>query len=1013
MILFIYQSLNSSLGFSNPAENIPKDLPSGSVLESFGLNMFWDSNKTNYDPKTNSLKLSGEVVFIGDGNIVSADRVMLHLDKKLLVATGHVVVLTESNIFYGEKLNLQWISGDFEITEAIFRSHDKKIIAKTTNELLGFTSKELEFEENRKKLLLELSLLKGNLQKDYGELDDGLVEAKNQLVEKYAALLEREDIIKRQPNPYLRKMPKEILSRKKKRREFWQKSRTNKKNKIISTAYFKIEGKEIKRISGNDFRASEALWTPCYCEDDESPAWGFRTNSLKARIGGYVSMEDPILEIKGIPVFYLPFLKLPIKHKRQSGFLAPSIATSSDRKRTGFIYSQPIFFNIADNFDTTFTTNIYQNRGTRYGLNLRYALTKSSGWEANIDLIRDRLWLEDIAVRKKIRKKIAEYCQSPIGQSTEDCLLNLDARMGLPENTWRSSKSWRGLVFLTPRFSLVSHGKLLSDQRYDEDFSLFNQGEANFTQKTTEFVPIFSTSKGQVHLDGKDFYLGLSSKWGNDYGKDKTLQGLQLPLTFKAQTRTIPLTENFSLLPNIFINGDLEHRSIEHIKGNPVVSSTSTTPAGLSSGFWQRGAINVDTPIYTSGIAQIFHRGEIETRRIYHSGLTGISNNLESTNESSISSLRNEISINIPIDGKSELPNFLQPDDWWQVFGGKRYVHHFMDFELGFTSRPYVSHTGPYLDRDNLGQLINGTYFETDSETSKFDNESNMIVHNKIKFQIRNRWKLFRETWKPSKSLDDISDKTPKAFLGKARNELKYQSGKGSLSRDLRFDEDGNIRWPNLSYVKSTYDYQEPLIYNLSIKYDFEKERLRNLERLNPESSKTSEYLPSPWEGPESDLKFNYAGYTLSNYIHFDLESKTAKEISFSLGLPEIFQTTLGFTYSIIKSFDIEQKKWTIQEHDRIASAQTTLIPNVTTSFTFSNTDTEKGTGYRTNLSVDYVDRSQCWGLNFNRKKDSIVTGEEDASYTLTLFILFMNNRHVFDNIFKPVERDFLKQDET
>lgn len=994
------------LGAAIPAafgqQAVPSQPPS--LLQKFGLDLFWDSEQTSYNPTKRQMTLTGDVVFIGDGNLVAADHIILNLAEKSLEASGHVVLISSVNSFTGDKLKLFWETGDFEIKDAAFRSNDPGQTAKYANAIMGFTAKELAFEQQREQMLAELGRAKLALMKDYGQLGANLKEARLQIAQKYATILAREDLIKAQPNPFFKATPAAQATRRKARRRYWQQFRRSAGVTYRQDAYFKIEGKLIKRVGGNDFRAEDALWTPCQCDDDESPAWGFRNGKLKAQIGGYVTLYDPILEIKGIPVLYLPFLKLPIKHRRQSGFLPPSVATTSDR--SGFIYSQPVFFDLRKNLDATMTTNIYQERGTRFGLNLRYASTRSTGWEGSIDTIRDRMWREDVQVRRVMRDSLDQFCQTPpAGQTVAECLEKVRGKVGVPENTWRGSKSWRGLTFFTPRLSLVSHGRFISDKRFDEDYLVFNPDtRSSLAGGSNEHPPVFATSKIGLNLDGRDLYLGLFSLWGNDYGKERNFEGLQMPALAKAQTRLFPLTENFSWLPTIYLSGNVTHATIRDIEPS---SPPAVAKPQLSHGFWQRAALDIDTPIYTSGLVQVYHRSELESRRIFHSGLTGLTPNLESTQESTISSVRNEVSVIVPIDSKQPLPKWLQPKDAWQTVRGPRYFHHFMEFELGLTSRPFVSSTGPYLDRGIDGQLFTGTYFDSDTDSTGFDNEQNMVVHNKIFFQIRNRWKLFREAFKPNQPWEKAAGKVNSgSYLRKAQSQLQYHLGEKPLTRKERFLSDSQIKWPSLGYVKSTYDYSEPLTYDVKINYDFEKQRRRE------ESVDASEYLPSPWEGPESNLTLTYQGFQMNHYFHYDMDQGQAKKVNFSLRLPSFYETSVGFSYSLLKEFDRKTKSWTVPEYKRSISLFTKLIPRIAASYSFTRSDSETAVGYNTNLFLDYVDPSQCWGLSFHRFKDRYDRGEESATYTLALYILFLGNKHVFDNIFKPVERHILQTDD-
>ena len=62
------------------------------------------------------------------------------------------------------------------------------------------------------------------------------------------------------------------------------------------------------------------------------------------------------LDFKGVPILYTPFISFPVGNERKSGFLFPTIGTSS---RSGYSLSVPWYWNIAPNYDATFMPTWY------------------------------------------------------------------------------------------------------------------------------------------------------------------------------------------------------------------------------------------------------------------------------------------------------------------------------------------------------------------------------------------------------------------------------------------------------------------------------------------------------------------------------------------------------------------------------------------------------------------------------------------------------------------------------
>lgn len=75
------------------------------------------------------------------------------------------------------------------------------------------------------------------------------------------------------------------------------------------------------------------------------------------------------LRFKGVPLLYLPYAKMPLSDKRQSGFLIPEINNSSIN---GFELAIPYYVNIAENMDATITPRIITERGAMLAAEFRY-----------------------------------------------------------------------------------------------------------------------------------------------------------------------------------------------------------------------------------------------------------------------------------------------------------------------------------------------------------------------------------------------------------------------------------------------------------------------------------------------------------------------------------------------------------------------------------------------------------------------------------------------------------------
>jgi len=78
----------------------------------------------------------------------------------------------------------------------------------------------------------------------------------------------------------------------------------------------------------------------------------------------------------GVPVFYSPYLQLPVGDKRRSGFLIPNAKYGSSN---GFEFMLPYYWNIAPNFDATITPHYMSKRGLQWQNEFRYLVQPGLG----------------------------------------------------------------------------------------------------------------------------------------------------------------------------------------------------------------------------------------------------------------------------------------------------------------------------------------------------------------------------------------------------------------------------------------------------------------------------------------------------------------------------------------------------------------------------------------------------------------------------------------------------------
>jgi LPS-assembly protein len=131
--------------------------------------------------------------------------------------------------------------------------------------------------------------------------------------------------------------------------------------------------------SDKKFNTQQSTYTTC---DKNNEIW--RLDSEKTDIDfntKIVKAENVTLRIKNIPILYTPYLSFSLDSTRKSGLLSPKFGNSES---SGFEISLPYYWNIAPNYDATFTPHLLTKRGLMLETELRWLTANSKSkleWE--------------------------------------------------------------------------------------------------------------------------------------------------------------------------------------------------------------------------------------------------------------------------------------------------------------------------------------------------------------------------------------------------------------------------------------------------------------------------------------------------------------------------------------------------------------------------------------------------------------------------------------------------------
>lgn len=121
--------------------------------------------------------------------------------------------------------------------------------------------------------------------------------------------------------------------------------------------HYYVAGDEIERTGPDTFLILKGRATTC---DGPNPAWTLTGENITVEREGFASVQSATFSTRFFPMLYFPWMRVPLKTKRQSGILTPGIGNS---ERDGFTFTLPIYWAASDSKDMTIYLNYMSKRG--------------------------------------------------------------------------------------------------------------------------------------------------------------------------------------------------------------------------------------------------------------------------------------------------------------------------------------------------------------------------------------------------------------------------------------------------------------------------------------------------------------------------------------------------------------------------------------------------------------------------------------------------------------------------
>jgi LPS-assembly protein len=1015
---------------------------------------YYDADELNIQRDEQIVEAKGHVFFLVGEVFVSADKV--HYSKKsgILVAEGNVKFLRGKERIHASRILFDENRKEARIDNAEITADP--LIAETAlkNEALGLSLAEVAFEASRSQRSKELNSELRALRESYisqRNLESALRQNKNasaDIQRRYGQILERFARTKLQPNLVLESLPEGEKIRLKRRREvatqFVRDNPTAAARAAgIQTApgYIRIRARQLFQTSDGNYELEDATLTPCRCSGNQVPIWGLSARSGHVEPENYVTLYGSTIDVASIPLAYTPWLKFPIKSKRQSGFLLPSIYAS----RSGDAISQPFFLTLGEHADTTLGVTVFTKRGTRYEGELRSQISPEAKLRLSGESISDTKDREEfesnrIEIADEIKAKEIEL-KKPLTKEEKSDFLDREGRAH--ERRWYTNNAVS--LPLTAWGSAKVSGEWMSDNKYLSDYGK-EVGSTQDLFATSQSSNRFLKQQAAIEYFGEDLALSLRAESLRD----------TMALELKDTPSRLPRVE-YSLLPKRYFglpmafesNGSWER--VHRVGGSPFVDLKSPVASDVPLGTSQQtvsagkndrrdpnepfvegdrwnGEASLMLPFPANPFFNAFARSKgIGTQYQFP--------RINSWNKQTPyqSYLVYDAKIEIPMEGEAKLS--LPQDKEQDVSLLQKFVP-----SVGFTYIPEVKRSNLFPNKSQLfylednalpkkelelalttGWTINRYEFvaneiplrrlpeEDDPPVASEQIFLDMIQNQKIKLENQSD-----EIFKVTKS-----EQSHELFLEWAEKELQNYE-----ETVLRAEFRKPLVWPSTSSLRRKATWTaNPVTLSVSATYNFDAERTadesnkRKGPTENPEKPEVMKYVNGTLTWNTSPMlplngsftgkwrklwsKFEEAGASVSATLPYKVSatfsnSYTTKAVPDPLKVGE-------FQYPIVRTLGTNVSwaplDWLLFQYQKVSKLNSAdRIP--TAEFEYASLQ-----------KVSFLQLQDCLDVSFQRFKDQGIS-ERYAVWSIGINMRFLGQTRPFDSVGESVNREIQKRNE-
>lgn len=326
----------------------------------------------------------------------------------------------------------------------------------------------------------------------------------------------------------------------------------------VSNDLFTLRSEKLHKVGPGRFLSHWVEYTTCR---DCSASWTFQAEDVDMTVDGYAYFSNVFTRIKDAPAFWLPYLVLPIKTHRQTGFLFPSFSSNT---LNGATFLFPFFWAMNRSADMTLGLGEYTLKGHRFEWEGRYALSDQNSAKANAFYLTDRTfyqnrWAFDLTQRQILPFGVEEKLQ--LGELSDNFY---------PFHFSNDLKRAKGEPYLMSHLSFSkSDSEVSAFVNFQRNRNLLNSTpsdpqarETQFDPRTVQAFPTVMVTTRDKFFGDTPFLMGMTLGLTNftrtagvfDYDASSVSLGQMPPPGLPYRAGIDPLREatRVSLTPNLY-----------------------------------------------------------------------------------------------------------------------------------------------------------------------------------------------------------------------------------------------------------------------------------------------------------------------------------------------------------------------------------------------------------------------------------------------------------------------------